>query len=91
MKTYQSTDIAPLRYSMEEVLTVETDRINRLIELNSAMSVSNIEHEEIGIIVRLRDGEEVEIVSSIIDVEDDSVEVKGGHLIPIHAIVRVEI
>jgi hypothetical protein len=91
MKTYQSTDIAPLHYSSEEVLTNEVDRINRMIDLTSAMSVTNLEHEEIGIIVRLRSGEEVEILSSMIDVEDDSVEVRGGHLIPIRAIVRVEI
>ena len=91
MKTYQSTEITPFHYAVDDVLSNETDRISRMIDLKSAMAVTNIEHEEIGIIVRLRDGEEVEILSNLIDVEGDSVEVKGGHLIPIKSILRVEI
>jgi hypothetical protein len=91
MKTYQSTEIAHFHYANEEVLPNEVDRIGRMIDLKGAMAVSNTEHEEIGIIVRLRDGEEVEILSNLIDVEGESIEVRGGHLIPIKAILRVEI
>lgn len=91
LKSVQSTEIAHFHYPDFEVLTDEKARISRLIDLNSAMAVTNIEHEEIGLIVRLKTGDEVEILSTLIDVEGDSVEVKGGHLIPITAIVRVEI
>ena len=91
MKTYQSTEITHFHYAVDDVLSNEADRISRMIDLKSAMAVTNIEHEEIGIIVRLRDGEEVEILSNLIDVEGDSIEVKGGHLIPIKSILRVEI
>ena len=90
MTSIPATEIAHFHYPSFDVLQDEQARLNRLIDLNSAMAVTNIEHEEIGIIVQLRDGQEVEILSNLIDVEDDSVEVKGGHLIPIRAILRVE-
>ena len=60
-------------------------------DLNSAQAVTNLEHEEVGLIVRLDTGEEVEVLSDLIDVGTVHVEVKGGHLIPIAAILRVEI
>lgn len=91
IKSIPSTEIALFQYATQDVLPDEPSRISRMIDLNSAMAVTNIEHEEIGLIVRLKNGEEVEILSTLIDVEDDSVEVKGGHLIPITAILRVEI
>lgn len=91
MKTVQATEIAHFHYPAIDVLRDEKSRLNRQIELNSAMAVSNIEHEEIGLIVQLRDGEQVEVLSNMIEVEGDSIEVKGGHLIPIAAILRVEI
>ena len=87
----QSTEIASLQFEGEEVLPDAIARHNRFLDLNSAMAVSNIEHEEIGIIVQLRGGEQVEVLTNLIDVEGDSIEVKGGHLIPIKAILRVEI
>jgi len=90
-RSISSTEIAAFRYPKQEVLPDEQSRINRMLDLNSAMAVTNIEHEEIGIIVQLESGEEVEILSTLIDVEGDFVEVKGGHLIPITAILRVEI
>jgi hypothetical protein len=91
LKSVQSTEIAHFHYPANDVLPDEKSRISRLIDLNSAMAVTAVEHEEIGIIIQLRDGEEVEILSTLVDVEGDSVEVKGGHLIPITAILRVEI
>jgi hypothetical protein len=91
MKTVSSTEIGGFRYINSEVLHEAEDRINRKIDLDSAMAVTNTEHEEIGVIVKLESGEEVEILSSLIAVEGEHIEVKGGHLIPIAAILRVEI
>ena len=91
MKTVSSIEIGGFRYINSEVLHDTEDRINRKIDLESAMAVTNTEHEEIGLIVKLESGEEVEVLSSLIAVEGDHIEVKGGHLIPIAAILRVEI
>ena len=87
----QSTGIVGFRYVKTEVLDNEQERFNRKLDLESAMAVTNTEHEEIGIMVKLESGEEVEILSSLIDVEEEFIEVKGGHLIPIAAILRVAI
>lgn len=91
MKSVQATEIAHFHYPKTDVLLDERSRISRQIDLNSAMAVTNLEHEEIGIIIKLHSGEEVEVLSNLIDVEGDSIEVKGGHLIPINAILRVEV
>jgi len=91
IRTVTSHEIAHFHYPSYDVLPMEEDRINRMMDLKSAMAVSNTEHEAIGIVVQLTNGDEVEVMSDMIDVEDDVVEVKGAHLIPIRAILRVEV
>ena len=91
IRTVSSQEIAHFHYPAYDVLPMEEDRINRMMDLKSAMAVSNTEHEAIGIVVQLTNGDEVEVTSDMIDVEDDVVEVKGAHLIPIRAILRVEV
>lgn len=84
-------DVAQYRFAKTEVLPDEQSRITRMLDLNSAQAITNLEHEEVGLIVRLDSGEDVEVISDLIDVGTVHVEIKGGHLIPIAAIVRVEI
>jgi hypothetical protein len=91
IRTVSSQEIAHFHYPAYDVLPMEEDRINRMMELKSAMSVTNIDHEPIGIVVQLNNGDEIEIVSDLVEVEDDMIEVKGAHLIPIRAILRVQI
>jgi hypothetical protein len=91
IRTVSSQEIAHFQYPAYDVLPMEVDRINRIMELKSAMATTNTEHESIGIVVQLSNGDEVEIVSDLIDVEDDVIEVKGAHLIPIRAILRVQV
>jgi hypothetical protein len=91
IRTVSSQEIAHFHYPAYDVLPIEEDRINRMMDLKSAMAVSNTEHEAIGIVVQLNNGDEVEVMSDMIDVEDDVVEVKGAHLIPIRAILRVQV
>lgn len=91
IRTVSSQEIAHFHYPAYDVLPMEEDRINRMMELKSAMAVTNTEHEPIGIVVQLSNGDEVEVVSDLIEVEDEVIEVKGAHLIPIRAILRVEI
>ena len=78
-------------FSHEEVLLNPEDRAERDHALRSAMALSNNEHEEIGLIVKLANGELVEIVSNLIDYESDLVEVRGGSAIPLQSILRVEL
>lgn len=55
------------------------------------MAFTNTEHDEVGLIIELANGEQVEYVSDMIDLEESLVEVKGGYAIPIKSIVKVEI
>lgn len=80
-----------LSFAHEEVLADKDAKSEREHALRSAMSLSNNEHEEIGLIVRLSNGEVVEIISPMVDFEGDLVELQGGHALPLRAIVRVEL
>ena len=91
IRTVSSHEIAHFHYPAYDVLPMEEDRINRMMDLKSAMVTANTEHEPIGIVVQLNNGDEVEVMSDMIDVEDEVIEVKGAHLIPIRAILRVEV
>lgn len=91
MRSISVSDIIHYQFAKTEVLADEHARITRMFDLNGAQAVTNLEHEEVGLIVRLETGEDVEILSDLIDVGTVHVEVKGGHLIPITAILRVEI
>jgi hypothetical protein len=83
--------ISQLQFAHEEVLNEAEDRSERDHALRTAMALSNSDHEEIGLIVKLATGEIVEVVSTMIDYESDLVEVKGGYAIPLRAIMRVEL
>jgi hypothetical protein len=91
IRTVSSQEIAHFHYPSYDVLPSEEDRINRMMDLKSAMVTTNTERETIGIVVQLNNGDEVEVMSDMIEVEDDVVEVRGAHLIPIRAILRVEV
>lgn len=76
-------------FPQEDVLQTFEERFERGHKLRTAMALTNEYHEEIPLIVRLATGEDVEISSSMIDFEDDYVELKGGFGIPVVAIVDV--
>ena len=62
----------------------------RLQKLQKAMMLSHIEHQTIGIITTLFSGEVVQVYCDLIECADDFVQLKGGIIIPIRAIVDVE-
>ena len=84
-------DIIPsLHFTKTDTLSPEEKR-ERQRQLISATALTTFDHEEIGLVVKLADGENVEVVSNLIDYEGDFVELKGGYIIPLRAIVKVEI
>ena len=90
-RTIELSAVSSVRFWATEVLTELGQRLNREHDLKSAMAVTNTEREEVGLIVKLESGESVEILSDMIEFESDFVEIRGGHIIPIRAIERVEI
>jgi hypothetical protein len=75
----------------EDVMKEEYDRLSRGIDLRAATMESFDDHEEIGLIVRLIDGRRVQVKSNLFELHEDHVELRGGVIIPIRAIEKVQI
>ncbi len=83
-------DIIPsLHFGKLDVLLSLEDKRERQHQLISATALTMLDHEEIGLVVKLDNGENVEVVSNLIDLEGDYVELKGGYTIPLRAILKV--
>jgi hypothetical protein len=78
-------------FSSSDVLNNPEDRKIRKHDLITAMNETNLDHDDIGLIVHLATGERVEVLSNFIEMSDDFVELKGGCIIPVSAIEKVEI
>lgn len=82
-------EVRTLHFPAEDVLTTFHERYHRRQKLLSAMAQTNNEHEAVWILLKLADGEFVEIDSTLIDLEENYVEVHGGFGIPITAVYDV--
>lgn len=83
--------IPSLHFAKSDVLVSPDDKREREHQLVSATAITSMDHEEVGLVVQLEDGEIIEIVSDHIEFEREFVELKGGYMIPLRAIVKVEI
>jgi hypothetical protein len=86
-------DIIPtLHFSKKDVLTSREDKKEREHQLINATAFTMSEHEEVGLIARLETGEDVELVSNLIDFyEGEHVELRGGFSVPLRSILKVEL
>lgn len=78
-----------LHFAADDALITFEEKFDREHKLKTAMALTNADHEEISLYIKLADGEVVEVVSDLIDLEEDFVEVRGGFGIPLRAIVEV--
>lgn len=89
-----SIDLAELsskHFATQDVLTDPMARNARKHALEAATSETNLDHDDIGLWIRLRDGSTVEVFSNFIELEDDFVQLRGGCLVPVKAIEKVGI
>lgn len=82
-------EIRNQHFATDDVLLTFDDRFERQHKLRTAMALTNDDHENISLFVKLANGDLVEISSDLIDYEDDFVEIRGGIGIPLKAIVDV--
>jgi len=82
-------EIRHQHFATDDVLLTFDDRFERQHKLRTAMALTNGDHENISLFVKLANGDLVEITSDLIDYEDDFVEIRGGIGIPLKAIVDV--
>ena len=86
-----SPDEIPSSYfSSIDVLSNAEEKSERIRKLLKAVILSNCEHQDVGIILKLNNGEVIETFSSLVDYADDFVVIKGGFAIPVKAIVDIE-
>ena len=83
-------EIPMVHFTHQDVLSDEEQKVLRAHKLVKAVMISNLEHQDVGLIIQLEDGEVIETFSNLIDFADNYVEVKGGSFIPVWAIVDVE-
>lgn len=78
-------------FSSQDVLKREEDKNLRKHDLFTAMNETIVDHDDIGLIVHLASGERVEVLSNFIEISGAFVQLKGGYMIPVKAIEKVEI
>ena len=84
-------EVSKQHFAKEDVLTSAEARSSRQGNLRAATAETYQDHDEIAIIVRLANGDRVEVFSNFIELEGEFVELHGGHVIPVRAIEKVEI
>lgn len=90
-RTITLPELKKVKFPAHDVLTNEQEKQLREHDLRSAMAYTNIEHDEVGIIIQLSDGEQVEFLSDFIELEGRLVELKGGYAIPVKSILKIDI
>ena len=91
---YRTITLAELKaahFPPHDVLSEDSLRIQRDHDLRSAMAFTNMEHDEVAIIIELQDGERVQYLTDLLEFEDTLVELRGGYAIPVKSIYRVVI
>ena len=90
-RTISLDELKKCKFPAHDVLASEEERQLRSHDLRSAMAFTNMEHDEVGLIIQLADGEQVEYLSDFIEFEGHLVELKGGYAIPVKAILKIDI
>jgi hypothetical protein len=97
LSTYAETvsmtpeEIARQHFSDRDVLYTPEAQEARMHDLKTAMIETSENHDDFGLIIRLASGERVQVFSNFIEVDDHYVQLRGGHIVPVRAIERVEI
>lgn len=84
-------ELSKLHFTTKDVYSEPASREARRHALEIATNETNQDHDQIGLWIRLSNGSTVEVFSNFIEVAGDYVELKGGHIVPVKAIEKVEI
>lgn len=83
------SDVRTLSFGSKDVLNNNEEKQWRAGKLQRAMIISNSEHVPISVYIQLPNGEKFETESDLIEYADGFVIIKGGHHIPVSAILDV--
>lgn len=90
-RTVSLSELKNCQFAKHDVINDEAARKQREHDLQSAMAYTNIEHDDIGIIIELASGERVQYFSDFLDFEGHLVELRGGYSIPVKSVFRIDI
>ncbi|MBK5277545.1 MAG: hypothetical protein JJE09_01660 [Bacteroidia bacterium] len=85
------SDLSDKHFASLDVLTDPVDKAARIHALESATSETNLDHDDIGLWIRLNDGTTVEVYSNFIALENEFVQLRGGCIVPVKAIEKIEL
>jgi hypothetical protein len=84
-------ELSGKHFAKEDVLSDPGAREDRMHALLTATDETNQDHDEIGLQIQLLDGKVVEVFSNFIEAGNEFVQLKGGCIVPIRAIKKVEL
>jgi len=84
-------DFSGKHFATVDVFSDPAARAARRRALEAATSETNQDHDEIGLWIRLSDGTTVKVFSNFIELAGEFVELRGGCIVPVRAIEKVEI
>lgn len=84
------SDVRMIYFGTKDVLEKQEEKEARKSKLHRAVIISNTEHVPVSLYLKLPNGETVETQSDLVDYADDFVVLKGGHFIPVYAILDVD-
>lgn len=91
LRKIELNDLKSLFFIERDILINPDAKKRRNAQLQRAMTLSNLEHHTTGLVLALFSGELVEAFSDFVECTEDFVQLKGGVMIPVRAIVDVEL
>ncbi len=89
-ETIEKEDIPNLNFSKREVLTDPEERIKRLNDLFRSQSLGNLHQSKVKLTFEAADHQVYQVDTTIWAVGNSFVSLKGGIIIPIHSIFKVD-
>ena len=89
--TVPKEKIGTVAFAAQDVLNDSALVAERKRMLQKALSLGNLYHHKVTITYRLHQGESQRVTTTVWAVTDHRVMLKGGRVIPVHAIERVDL
>jgi len=84
------SDVRMIYFGSEDVLKNQEEKEARKSKLHHATMIRRNSEQPINIYLKLANGETVKTQSDVVNFIDDIVLIKGGHFIPVTAILDIE-
>lgn len=91
IKNMSMNSIGHIHFSKKDALAEQQARENRQYLLSKAQCLGNLFHQPVNIVYQADNGEIQQVESVVWSVLEDYMQVTGGYIIPVHAVLAVEL